>query len=373
MHLALAALDSNDELKQELTRAFPEATRELEPGMFACEPLNDDSPLPPLAFARQFLPNARAVSASSIRTWASLVVDAVAGVLPDGEPWSLHIYPFRRVLDAPRMGARSFHSHTRRGQSPSLREQSPINDEVGEKRCRLVHEAVVELLQKRRRHLLPGLRRHAGPFFETEALVQLVLHAPDRGFLSLLRAPRPFAERGALSFFSGGEAPAAVDKQAPSRAFAKLVEAEARMGRKIGARESCVDLGASPGSWTYVALRRGARVIAVDRSDLRDDLMRDPRVTFQRGDAFRFEPSAPVDWLLCDVIAEPQRSAELLLRWLQNKWCRHFVVTLKMHDNDSRALLWRLKQELPRWSSDFWLLRLCANKKELSAFGSVAE
>jgi 23S rRNA C2498 (ribose-2'-O)-methylase RlmM len=53
----------------------------------------------------------------------------------------------------------------------------------------------------------------------------------------------------------------AADKATPSRAYAKLVEAKLRLGRAIRAGETCVDLGASPGSWTYVAVTRGARVI----------------------------------------------------------------------------------------------------------------
>lgn len=376
MHLVLSALDSKDELKQELVQAFPGDSRELAPGMFACEPENESGfPLPPLAFARQILPSAREVTAPSVRAWANVVVDAIAGVLPDHEPWSLHIYPFRRVVDASRMGARSFHSQARAGKPTAPREASRdaprADDEVGAKRCELVRDAVVELLRKRRRHLLPGLRQYEGAFFENEALVQLVLSAPDRGYVSVVPAPHPYQERRALSFFPGGEVPLAIDKQAPSRAFTKLVEAEARMARRIAARETCVDLGASPGSWTYVAVRRGARVTAVDRSDLREDLMREPRVQFERGDAFRFEPKQTFDWLLCDVIAEPERSAELLLTWLRRQWCRHFVVTLKMHDSDSRALLPRLQRELLNYSNEFWLLRLSANKKEVCAFGSV--
>jgi 23S rRNA (cytidine2498-2'-O)-methyltransferase len=205
-----------------------------------------------------------------------------------------------------------------------------------------------------------------------EALVQLLLVAPDRGYLSVAPAPLPFEERHRLSHFSGGQVELPSDKQAPSRAFAKLVEAEARMGRRIAARETCVDLGAAPGSWTYVALRRGAKVTAVDRSELRPDLMGHRSVQFQRGDAFRFEPGAPVDWLICDVIAAAERSAELLLRWLRHGWCRHFVVTLKLDDTGNTATLALLKNALPQLSTDHWLLRLCANKKEVCAFGCAS-
>ena len=59
-------------------------------------------------------------------------------------------------------------------------------------------------------------------------------------------------------------------------------EAEARLGRRIAPGDRCVDLGASPGSWTYVAVTRGARVTAVDRSELRPDLMQSRQVRFHR-------------------------------------------------------------------------------------------
>jgi 23S rRNA (cytidine2498-2'-O)-methyltransferase len=336
----------------------------------------DASPVsfPYLPFARQVLPDAREVGAPSVRTWGNLVVEAVAGVLPDEAPWSLHVFPFNEVVSSSRMGARAFHTHTRThaGKAPPERRQEPAKNPVGHHRGQLIREAVVELLQKRRRHLLRHLRETVAPFGEDEALVQLVLVTPETGFLSVAKAPLPFAERHVVASFPGGEVELARDKNAPSRAFAKLVEAEERLGRRIAARETCVDLGASPGSWTYVAVQRGAKVIAVDRSELRADLMQHPRVRFQRGDAFRFEPPEPVDWLVCDVIAGADRSAELLVKWLRERWCRYFVVTLKVSDEDSAETLARLERELPELTSELGLLRLCANKKEVCAFGTIS-
>jgi 23S rRNA (cytidine2498-2'-O)-methyltransferase len=339
--------------------------------LFACElERHAEARFPFLVFARQVLPDAREVRAASIRAWAALLVDAVVGVLPDDQTWSLHVLPFKELRAGSRMGARAFHSRARAGE-PLPAAQAAGAQGVGANRCRLVREAVIELLQKRRRHLLRCLRQHEGVFVEDEALVQLVLTSPGEGFLSLARAPLPFREQHVVSCFPSGEVPIAVDKQAPSRAFAKLVEAELRLGRRIAARDTCVDLGASPGSWTYVAARRGATVTAVDRSDLREDLLQQRSVRFERGDAFRFEPEAPVDWLLCDVIASAERSAERLLYWLRRKWCRHFVVTLKVDDAGSGAVLAELKRELPALTSELHLQRLCANKKEVCAFGSA--
>jgi 23S rRNA (cytidine2498-2'-O)-methyltransferase len=327
-----------------------------------------------LPFARQVLPHAREVGAPSVRTWANLIAEAVVGVLPDQAPWSLHIFPFKEVASESRMGARAFHSQarSRAGKTPAKPRPEQGTSPVGHHRGELVREAVVELLQKRRRHLLRHWRNGASPFTEDEALVQLVLTTPDQGFLSVAKAPLPFEQRHVVSCFPGGEIALARDQRAPSRAFAKLVEAEQRLGRRIAARETCVDLGASPGSWTYVAVERGAKVIAVDRSELRPDLMQHPRVRFQRGDAFRYRPEAPVDWLVCDVIASAERSADLLIEWLRNGWCRHFVVTLKVSDEGSADVLARLERELVGLTSELGLLRLCANKKEVCAFGTVA-
>ena len=99
--------------------------------------------------------------------------------------------------------------------------------------------------------------------------------------------------------------------------------------------------------------------------------MREPMIHFERGDAFQFEPRSPVSWLLCDVIAAAERSADLLRRWLQNGWCRRFVVTLKLDDAATRDVLEALERDLQQLASEHWLLHLCANKKEVCAFGQA--
>lgn len=398
VHLVLAAADSRDELARELASAGLTQAREQAPGLFAYEPLAAGAPLPELLFARQQLPSAREVSAPSVRTWATLLADALIGALPDDQPWSLHVVAFRPAQEE-RMGARAWHSQSRtptrggrfggrpdrvpaRAQRTSLdaeaptertttadaREGAPV---VGEHRGTLIREALTEILQKRRRHLLRQLREPGAVFLPNESLVQLLLVTNDSGFLSIAPAPLPFEQRRILSPFPGGEVPLARDPRAPSRAFAKLVEAEARFGRRIEAGETCADLGASPGGWTYVAVKRGARVTAVDRSELRPDLQHHPLVRFVKGDAFRFAPDAPVDWLVCDVIASADRSAEMLLHFLEQRWCKHFVVTLKLGDGGSPETIQLLRERLPTLTSEHYLLRLSANKKEVCAFGSA--
>jgi 23S rRNA (cytidine2498-2'-O)-methyltransferase len=387
MHLLLWAEDSAEELRAELAAAFHGSTPAGFPPAFlrADFPVPATGRLPHLAFARQWLPDARGIQADSIRTLAAALCEAIVGVLPDDQPWTLHVEPRYGVSAAHHIGARAWHSATRSGKasaSPPLRATPPTTGlletpvlrdaSAGRQRADLVRAAACETLQRKRRHLLRRLRAEHAPFTPADSLVQFILTAPDAAVLSVALAPLPFAQRHLLAPFASGEIPLATDVAAPSRAFAKLVEAEHRLGRRIQPGETCVDLGAAPGSWTYVAVQRGARVTAVDRAMLRPDLMHHPQVTFQPGDAFRFTPGRPVDWLLCDVIATPDRSAGLLLEWLRRQWCRRFIVTLKTGDAASAEPLARLKSELPRLTSELFLARLCANKKELCVFGAAA-
>jgi 23S rRNA (cytidine2498-2'-O)-methyltransferase len=398
MHLLLWAEDSEAELRSEIAQSIADGLIEPAdatlsssvappPGSLVVSWSRSPSlRLPHLVFARQLLPDALPVRAESVRLWAERVSEAVSGVLPDDQPWSLHIEPQYGIRATHRIGARAWHSARRgwRAEGSGLRTESyppgkePPDADAGRYRCQLVREAVIELLQRKRRHLLRRLRPEPMPFTSDDSLVQVLLMAPETGFISVAVAPRPFEQRHLVSPFPKGEVPIGSDKAAPSRAFAKLVEAELRLGRAIQKGETCVDLGASPGSWTYVAVGRGARVIAVDRSPLREDLMRSRQVDFRPGDAFRFQPPCPVDWLLCDVIAAPERTAEVLLGWLHRGWCRHFVVTLKVgqgqmtgSDRAGTEALELLKRELPSLTHEVFLTRLCANKREVCAFGSA--
>lgn len=380
MHWFLCAEDSERELRSELAQAFPGAEIRSPHAAFLETDFEASAGrrLPWLAFSRQFLPNARPVRAASVSAWARELFAAVS-TLPEGQPWVLHIAPHYGGSAVHRIGARAWHSLRRQHPGPPARPPAPlpttgrIDPGAGRNRCELIRRSLEELLRAKRRHLLRHLVPDLASFGSEHSLVQLFLFSPEEGCLSVAPAPFPGEQRHLLSPFPRGEVPPARDPAAPSRAFAKLAESEARLGRQIAPGEICVDLGAAPGSWTYWALQRGARVIAVDRSPLRDDLQRHARVRFQEGDAFDFRPDRPADWLLCDVIAPPDKTAELLLEWLRRGWCRNFVVTLKLRDAEGLAALERVKEQLPPLTDELFLTRLCSNKKEVCAFGRRAE
>jgi 23S rRNA (cytidine2498-2'-O)-methyltransferase len=129
------------------------------------------------------------------------------------------------------------------------------------------------------------------------------------------------------------------DRTAPSRAHRKLEESFAWLGAAPAPGELCVDLGGAPGGWTWCALKRGARVVTVDRAPLLPPAAGHPALTMVRGDAFAYRPAAPVDWLLCDVICEPRRTLDLAVRWMEQRWCRRLVATVKFKGRDDYALL----------------------------------
>ncbi len=296
---------------------------------------------PPLMFARQVLPAAELLLLPSVSAWARAVVDTVMQRLDDTKPWRLHLVPLYG------------------------------DGRAGLNRVKLIHEAVKELLQKRRRALWRKWEASDAPFEADTSLVQLVLTAPDAGVLSVSVAPEPFQGRWSLSPFPAGEVPVPVDKLAPSRAWTKLAEAQLRLGCSIQRGESVVDLGACPGGWTYVAVQNGARVTAVDRTELRGDLMSHPAVKFVRGDAFKFIPDHPVDWMVCDVIAAPERSVELLERWVRERRMRHFVVSIKFKADSDHSIVNSLANSVAPACAEFRLLQLSANKNEACAAGSL--
>ncbi len=306
-----------------------------------------DAPAACVALANQCLPNAVAVEAPSINAWAQLVAPKIVEALADFTgPWRLDVFA-----------------------------NDYASSDVSPKRCELIVAAIREWLKKKQRRLLRTWRHSVGPELTTgetiafPILIQVGLMTAGAGFLSICPPDELNSLDRCVAPFPGGVVDIAPDPQAPSRAFAKLLEAEMRLGRKIAAGQSCVDLGSSPGSWAYIALQRGASVAAVDRSPLRDDLMRHPELTFVRGDAFRFEPLQSVDWLLCDVIAAPERSIELLRHWLDQRWCRQFCLTIKFRGQEEYHRLEPLKHWLATNAADFQLRRLTNNKNEVTALG----
>lgn len=157
------------------------------------------------------------------------------------------------------------------------------------------------------------------------------LLAPDRLLASPTKSS-PFVN-GEVRFVEDREGP-------PSRAYLKLWEALTRLGRHPAPGERCLDLGASPGGWSWVLARLGVRVEAVDKAPLDAAVAAMPGVAWREESAFALDPlrEPPVDWLFSDVICYPARLLALVRRWIEAGTARHLVCTVKFQGETDHAV-----------------------------------
>jgi len=167
--------------------------------------------------------------------------------------------------------------------------------------------------------------------------------AAPLGAWTLLDTDRMLASPTKASPFPNGEPRFVEDREGPpSRAYLKLWEALTRAGCWPAPGETCLDLGAAPGGWTWALARLGAQVAAVDKAPLHPSVARLPNVSVRQESAFGLDPrrEAPVDWLFSDVVCYPERLLGLVQRWLDAGSARHVVCTVKFQgatDHDTAA------------------------------------
>ncbi|ACI99102.1 SAM-dependent methyltransferase [Rhodospirillum centenum] len=173
--------------------------------------------------------------------------------------------------------------------------------------------------------------------------------------LAAARCSSPF-RNGEVVFEENRTAP-------PNRAYLKLWEAFTLAGRHPGPGSVCLDLGASPGGWTWVLHSLGARVLAVDKAPLDPAIAGLPGVEVRQESAFGLKPAevGPVDWLCSDVICYPTRLLRLVEGWRETGLVRNFVCTLKFQGETDHATA-RSFAAIPGSR----LLHLSHNKHELT-------
>jgi 23S rRNA (cytidine2498-2'-O)-methyltransferase len=305
---------------------------------------------PVLPYVSQVLPAPLELQATSVRLWATQIVAAL------------------RQHDTDQEQTFYFHVFCHNVRGAALRPS----------RAKLIAQTTLDLLKRQDRKLFRRILTDetCAAAADRTALaaatwVQVGMLNAEHGALSFATPLERRPWRHTLSPYPGGLVPLDEDRAPPSRAYRKLLEAQALLGVRMGPGHRCIDLGAAPGSWSYVALQQGAQVLALDRSPLRDDLMAQPRLHFCTGNAFTYVPAAADEptWLLCDVIAFPERSLQLLRTWLEKKHCDFFVVTLKFRGPVEHALLQDCAQLLKRHCDDFMLRCLENNKNEVTALG----
>lgn len=141
-------------------------------------------------------------------------------------------------------------------------------------------------------------------------------------------------------------------REAPSRSTLKLEEAwhhfipRDEWDTRLAPAMTAVDLGAAPGGWTWQLVNRHIRVTAVDNGPMAESLMDSGLVEHQRADGFTFKPRKPVNWMVCDIVEKPARTAAMIETWLGEGWCQETVVNLKLPMKQRFAEVQRLLERI---------------------------
>ncbi|MEI8329022.1 MAG: SAM-dependent methyltransferase [Chlamydiia bacterium] len=161
------------------------------------------------------------------------------------------------------------------------------------------------------------------------------------GSWTMLDATSLYASAKSSSPFAHGQVVFQESKIPPSRAYLKLWEALTLIGKSPTSSDVCLEVGASPGSWTWALQQLGAQVIAVDKASLSELVMSLPRIEFIKKDAFALNPSdfRRIDWIFSDVICYPEKLLEWVHKWRQSCPWIHFVCTIKFQGDCSYEIV----------------------------------
>ncbi|KTD41327.1 SAM-dependent methyltransferase [Legionella parisiensis] len=152
----------------------------------------------------------------------------------------------------------------------------------------------------------------------------------------------------------------------PNRAYLKLWEALTLLGEYPKPGDKALDLGASPGGWTYVLHSLGASVTAVDKALLDPKIAQLPRVTTLQQSAFALEPAQLAqnyDWVLSDVACYPDRAYALIMKWIESEKAKQMIFTIKLQGKIELSTLKQF-QKIP----NSFLTNMFYNKHEVTFF-----
>ena len=204
--------------------------------------------------------------------------------------------------------------------------------------------------------LLETALREAGRLTANAALPRLHLFFPDRQ-----RAFVGVSEPDNSSAAHMGILRLKIPRDAPSRSWLKLAEAfefflnagERQKWLKPGMH--AVDLGAAPGGWSWQLAQRGIKVTAVDNGPLKGIAAEHPAIRHLRQDGFRYRPARPVDWVMCDMVEQPQRVAALMADWIASGHSARAMFNLKLP----------MKKRLPALESALGAIRETLEQKKI--------
>ena len=117
----------------------------------------------------------------------------------------------------------------------------------------------------------------------------------------------------------------------PNRAYLKLWEVLALNYIQLKPNDVAIDLGSSPGGWSWALSQQVKKVYSVDKAPLDKKILKHTNIVYSSGDAFAVSPDKYPDctWLFSDIICTPERLLALVQKWQTESNVKNFVCSIK--------------------------------------------
>lgn len=127
----------------------------------------------------------------------------------------------------------------------------------------------------------------------------------------------------------------------PSRAYLKLWEFFTVHCQPPAEGTKVIDMGSSPGGWSWVLSQFGLHVVSVDKAPLDAKIATVPTIQFVQESAFSLDPKKmnDIEWFFSDIICYPERLLALVKKWLHEGNVKNFVCTIKFQGEADFAII----------------------------------
>lgn len=117
----------------------------------------------------------------------------------------------------------------------------------------------------------------------------------------------------------------------PNRAYLKLWEVFSVYKIHPGKNDTALEIGASPGGWSWVLSQLCQNVETIDRAPLDQKVMKFGNIKHREGDAFKLNPIdfKNCTWFFSDIICTPEKLYETVQFWIKNSTIKNYVCTIK--------------------------------------------
>lgn len=117
----------------------------------------------------------------------------------------------------------------------------------------------------------------------------------------------------------------------PNRAYLKLWEVLSVYGIVPEKEDAVIELGASPGGWSWVLSEVCKDVYTIDRAALAPNVQKIKNIHHSEGDAFALNPEdyPNTTWLFSDLICTPEKLLETVKFWMAESSVENYVCTIK--------------------------------------------